>query len=161
MLRDDALREGRLPLELEEACDEAGRGGTDDSPRGAGLRPLLIQAFLSRLDRFWADHLMLVDDIREGIDLERYAGRDPGLQYIQRVGDAFEEGLRGVAQSLAGACERSGGDPCALSAEEWGISRPSSTWTYQIDDGAPVRFTLSAAARTLQRLFGREPGPRR
>jgi hypothetical protein len=89
---------------------------------------------------------MLVDDVREGIDLERYAGRDPGLQYIQRVGDAFEEGLHGVVRSLVAACERSGGDPHALSAEEWGISRPSSTWTYQIDDGAPVRFNLSAIA---------------
>jgi preprotein translocase subunit SecA len=137
MLRDDALRNGRLPRELEEACDVAGT---------AGIRSLLTQAFLSSLDRFWADHLMLVDDVREGIDLERYAGRDPGLQYIQRVGDAFEEGLRGVVQSLVAVCERSGGDPRALSTAEWGISRPSSTWTYQIDDAAPVRFNLSAIA---------------
>jgi preprotein translocase subunit SecA len=134
MLREDALRNGCLPRELEEACD------------AAGLRPLLIRAFLSRLDRFWADHLTLVDDIREGIDLERYAGHDPGLQYIRRVGDAFEEGLRGVVQSLVAVCERSGGDPRALSTAEWGISRPSSTWTYQIDDAAPVRFNLSAIA---------------
>jgi hypothetical protein len=137
MLRDDALRNGRLPRELEEACDVAGT---------AGIRSLLTQAFLSSLDRFWADYLMLVDDVREGIDLERYAGRDPGLQYIQRVGDAFEEGLRGVVQSLVAVCERSGGDPRALSTAEWGISRPSSTWTYQIDDAAPVRFNLSAIA---------------
>ena len=146
MLRDDALRNGCLPRELEEACDAAGRRGRDDGGCGTGLRPLLIRGFLSRLDRFWADHLMLVDDIREGIDLERYAGRDPGLEYIRRVGDAFEEGLRGVVQSFAAACERSGGDPRALIAEEWGISRPSSIWTYQIDDTAPVRFNLSAIA---------------
>lgn len=160
-LRDDALLDGRLPLELEDACARADRGISAGSAREDVLRPVLIQALLSRLDRFWADHLALVDDIREGIDLERYAGRDPGLQYIQRVGEAFDEGLRGVVQSLLAECEASGGDPRALGVEQWGIDRPASTWTYQIDDGTPVRFTLSALARAVHRLFGRAPGPPR
>jgi preprotein translocase subunit SecA len=158
-LREDALLDGLLPPELEDARARAERG----IPRvpGPGMRPVLIQAFLSRVDRFWADHLAFVEEVREGIDLERYAGRDPGLQYIQRVGDAFDEGLRGVVRSLVAACDASKGDPSALSVEQWGIARPSSTWTYQIDDGAPVRFTLSAVARAVHRLFGRGPEPPR
>ncbi len=146
MLREDALCRGQLPLELEDVCAAAGPPGADEPGDPVAFRSLLTQSFLGRLDRFWADHLMLVDDVREGIDLERYAGRDPGLQYIQRVGDAFEEGLRGVVESLVAMCERSRAGAGQLRAEEWGAGRPSSTWTYQIDDAAPVRFNLSAIA---------------
>jgi preprotein translocase subunit SecA len=133
-LRDDALLDGRLPPGLEEECP---------SP---DLRPLLVQVYLCLLDRFWADHLQLVDEVREGIDLERYAGRDPGLEYLHRVGDAFEEGLAGVERAAAEAYGRAAADPGAASPERLGFQRPSSTWTYQLDDAAPIRFNLALIA---------------
>jgi len=166
-LRDEALLEDRLPPLLEKACP---------SP---GVQPLIVQAFLSRLDEFWADHLSLVDDVREGIGLEHYAGRDPGLEYLRRVGDAFEEGLAGVERSVAKACPRLGVDPGAAGLDRAAFPRPSSTWTYQLDDEPPIRFSLAkagigfaaiaagplaivnlvllaaaAAAKSMRRLFG-------
>jgi preprotein translocase subunit SecA len=130
-LRDDALLEGRLPAVLEEACP------------APDLRPLVVQAFLCRLDWFWADHLRFVEEVREGIGLEHYAGRDPGLEYLRRVGDAFEEGLAEVEGSVAPACERLRSDPGAASLECMGFQRPSSTWTYQVDDAPQIRFSLA------------------
>jgi len=133
-LRDAALLEGRLPPLLEEACPSR------------ELRPLVVQAFLGRLDGFWADHLRLVDDVREGIGLEHYAGRDPGFEYLRRIGDAFEAGLAEVEQSVAEACVRIGRDAEAASMDRSLFPRPSSTWTYQVDDAPPIRFRLAAGA---------------
>jgi preprotein translocase subunit SecA len=133
-LRDDALLEGRLPAVLEEACP------------APDLRPRVVQAFLCRLDWFWADHLRFIDEVREGIGLEHYAGRDPGLEYLRRVGDAFEEGLAEVERSVAAACERLHGDPGAMTLERLGFQRPSSTWTYQVDDAPQIRFSLALVA---------------
>ncbi len=123
--------------------------------------------------------------MREGIGLEHYAGRDPGLEYLRRVGDAFEQGLAEVEQAVAEACGRIRGDPGAT-LERMGFQRPSSTWTYQVDDAPQVRFSLalvaganigfaaiaagplaivhaaliafSLAAKAVRRLF-RKPGP--
>jgi preprotein translocase subunit SecA len=110
------------------------------------FRALVVQVFLFRLDQFWADHLLFVEEVREGISLERYAGRDPGLEYLRRVGDAFEEGLTEVERSVQEAYERMCHDPAAATLERLGIRRPSSTWTYQVDDASPVRFNLSMIA---------------
>jgi len=129
-LRDDALLRGRLPAEIEAALP---------SPAS---RAAAVSAFLALMDRFWADHLLLVEDVREGIHLERYAGRDPGLAYIHRVGRAFDEGRAGVVAALVEACERAREDPAALLLSAVGARVPSSTWTYQIDDEAPIRFSL-------------------
>jgi preprotein translocase subunit SecA len=133
-LRDDALLEGRLPRDIEAACP------------ASGLRPLVVQAFLRGLDSFWADHLRLVEEIREGIGLEHYAGRDPGLEYLRRVGEAFEQGLADVEQSVIDACSRLAADPLAATLERLGFHQPSSTWTYQVDDGPQIRFSVGLLA---------------
>jgi preprotein translocase subunit SecA len=126
-IRDNALRHGILPDRLEAA-----------RPSDA-VRPRLVTAFLCLLDSFWAEHLLLVEEIREGIDLERFAGREPGLEYIHRVGRAFEDGLAAIEDRLVDACSRLSADPSALDPAGMGASRPASTWTYQIDDEEPLR----------------------
>jgi preprotein translocase subunit SecA len=129
-LRDEALLHGGLPAAVKEALP------------GPEARPRAVTAFLCLLDQFWADHLLLVEEVREGIHLERYAGRDPGLEYIHRVGRAFDGGVAAVETTLADACQRSRDDPDALSLNRVGARAPSSTWTYQIDDEAPIGFKL-------------------
>ena len=146
-LRDAALCDGVLPPEIETACP------------GPGARPALIAAFLSLLDSFWSDHLQLVEEVQEGIGLERFAGRDPGLEYIHRVGDAFDRGWQEVREKLIEACRRFPQDPDALRAVSLGVSRPSSTWTYQVDDQLPVRFTLGGLAGPTAGLASFVAGP--
>jgi preprotein translocase subunit SecA len=130
-LRDDALLSSRLPVDADLPPE---------------LRPRAVEAFLCLLDQFWADHLLLVEEVREGIHLERYAGRDPGLSYIHRIGRAFDDGLAAVVATLSDACLRAREDPATLELSRVGTRRPSSTWTYQIDDQAPIRFDISAVA---------------
>jgi preprotein translocase subunit SecA len=126
-MRDAALLRGELPPAVRGTCGD-----------GAPI-PLAVQAFLCRLDRFWADHLAFVEDVREGIHLERYAGRDPGLEYINRVGRAFEAGLEEVEQAVVA-------DIAGGLTERAALERPSSTWTYQVDDTVPAHFNLSMIA---------------
>jgi preprotein translocase subunit SecA len=133
-LRDDALFDRLLPGNAEKAL------------AGSELRPRAVDAFLCLLDQFWADHLLLVEEVREGIHLERYAGRDPGLEYIHRIGRAFDDGLAAVIAALADACERAREDESALEPGRVGARRPSSTWTYQVDDEAPIRFSIAGMA---------------
>lgn len=33
------------------------------------------------LDREWAEHLALIEDVREGIHLQRYGGREPVTEF--------------------------------------------------------------------------------
>jgi preprotein translocase subunit SecA len=133
-LRDQALLEGRLPPAITEAC-----AGTSPA-----FRDRAAQAYMAVLDEFWADHLLLIEEVREGIHLERLASRDPGLEYLRRVGDAFLAGLAAAEERTAEACRAAAGDPHGLSPEGMGIVRPSSTWTYQVDDESPVGPRLSS-----------------
>jgi hypothetical protein len=133
-IRDDALLRDVLPLEVEGVlpCPEA--------------RHEAIIALLCLLDRFWADHLLLVEEVREGINLERFAGRDPSLEYIRRVGRAFDEGMAAATTALVVACQQAREDPEALSLQRVGVRMPASTWTYQIDDEVPIRLSLASGA---------------
>jgi preprotein translocase subunit SecA len=134
-MRDDALLRSELPDEIEEALTGAPEA-----------RDPAVTAFLCLLDSFWADHISLAEEVREGIHLERYAGKDPGLEYLHRVGGAFDSGLAALTAHVAGACALSAEDPHSLDAERLGAQRPSSTWTYQVDDSVPMAFNLSQAA---------------
>ncbi len=132
-LRDAALHGAELPDLVEENLSSSDH------------RASAASAWVALLDSFWADHLLLVEEVREGIHLERYAGREPGLEYIHRVGAAFDNGLAAVEETIAAACARLPEDPDALSFDGLGINAPSSTWTYQIDDEAPIRFSIVSA----------------
>jgi preprotein translocase subunit SecA len=131
--RDAALREGELPDLIEQNLPFP------------GVRAEAVAAWVALLDAFWADHLLLVEEVREGIHLERYAGRDPGLEYIHRIGGAFDRSLAAAEEAVASACARRVHDPNALSFRTLGIRAPSSTWTYQVDDEAPIRFSIASA----------------
>ena len=41
------------------------------------------------LDREWADHLALIEDVREGIHLQRYGGREPLTEFHRQIVEAF------------------------------------------------------------------------
>jgi hypothetical protein len=86
-------------------------------------------------------------DHRENVYVtEGRAPPDPGLEYIHRVGSACEAGLEEIDRALIAAYRRLNDDPDALSLEGMGISRPSSTWIYQVDDASRVRFNLARMA---------------
>ncbi len=135
----------RFPSGYGEACEEhrkrvAGQIGE------AKAFELLRFTLLATLDTFWSDHLAFVDDLREGIHLQRYARRDPLLVFIQEVSDVFDDGLE---SAVAGAAERFRAlepavDLTLPAAAE--LQGPSSTWTYAVNDDPFPAFSLSMVA---------------
>jgi preprotein translocase subunit SecA len=98
------------------------------------------------LDHAWADHLALIEDIREGIHLQRYGGREPVTEFHRQIVEAFAalmESTGDRAADLFSQIEVRGGRIDLASA---GISGSSSTWTYLVNDNPFSNLGLSLMA---------------
>jgi preprotein translocase subunit SecA len=56
---------------------------------------------LSIIDSFWMDHLVDMDQVREGIGLRGYAQRDPMIEYKKEGHDRFEILLERIYSSIS------------------------------------------------------------
>jgi preprotein translocase subunit SecA len=147
-LRQEALRERTLPESLRVQC--SAHLGELESAWGHGkTEDILIRLYLLSLDRFWADHLLFVEEVKEGAPLQRLGGDDPLLHFIRRVDEAFRDGLRDVEGRAAERFDRIHSSRGEVDLAEEGMEGPSSTWTYLTsEDPLPgYRVSLSAAAR--------------
>jgi preprotein translocase subunit SecA len=110
------------------------------------LKPVLTRIFLHYVDNFWADHLFFIDDLRQGIHLQRFGGKEPLLYFIKQVSDTFNAGIDDVYTKTVQTFDRvrSRGSGEDLAAE--GIEGPSSTWTYLINDSPLPGFNLGLIA---------------
>jgi preprotein translocase subunit SecA len=146
-LRDDALIGGLLPPAVEAAIvDEPG------AEREAA-RPAMVRAFLARADAAWADHLALIEDVKEGIGLRRYGGKDPGIEYARTVGDAFEDAMRDLEAAAIEDC-RKALSGAALGGIEGPPDRPSSTWTYVVEEDAMPGFSIGSLSGVAAAILG-------
>ena len=55
---------------------------------------------LETLDSQWKDHLLAMDQLREGIHLRGYAGKDPKQEYKKESFELFTEFLSGLKQEI-------------------------------------------------------------
>jgi preprotein translocase subunit SecA len=136
-LRDEALLEGRLPETLAAGCALA---PDEKSPA------LLVRLWLHCLDGFWADHLAWADELREGIHLMQYGGRDPGLEWDRRLAERFEQGLAETIEACAAEWRALPPDAKPEDLDAIGVRRPSSTWTYLVNENVLPGFTLAMIA---------------
>jgi preprotein translocase subunit SecA len=113
------------PAQRRTLADEAGEDAVCQAERAV----MLLQ-----IDRAWRDHLALATDLREGIHLVALGGQDPLTYFTKELTYAFLrlEGSidRAVLDTLRDV-RVSGGRIDFEGAE---IKRPSSTWTYLIND---------------------------
>jgi len=98
---------------------------------------------LAALDRRWADHLALIDDIREGIHLQRYGGRDPLLEFNRQAVEAFGSMIDGVRGDVVDALRNVRPGAAAADLAAAGAHTPTSTWTYLVDDNPFSSFGVS------------------
>ncbi len=143
-MRDDALLDGILPARLAEAAS-----ANAISSNAAGSGPsLAVQLFLRVLDRFWSDHLAFAEELKEGVHLVRYGGRDPDIEFGKHLGEAFESGLEKAIEQAAQAVCNMALDFQQADLDAISPKRPSGTWTYQVDSEAlpsPGLSLLSSA----------------
>lgn len=103
----------------------------------SSLEPLLLaklrELALSIYDKYWSDHLDRLQQLKEGIYLVRYGGQKPLREYQRKADDWFntlcatiDEELEDKALALM---KHPGKNLLSL-----GVKKPSSTWTYIIND---------------------------
>jgi preprotein translocase subunit SecA len=107
------------------------------------------------LDRAWADHLAFVEDVREGIHLQRYGGRDPLTEFSRQLIEAFDGLMRRAEDDTVERFGRLRADRSGIDLSGAGLSRSSATWTYLVNDDpfSPLGSSL-LASRTLTSAVG-------
>jgi preprotein translocase subunit SecA len=131
------------------ACAEAAPGHHAALVRAAGAGEVARaenRLTMLVLDRRWSDHLRLIEDIREGIHLQRYGGRDPLTEFQRQIIDAYAammEDLRADVVDRFGSLRAEGG---RIDLERLGLRGPASTWTYLINDNPFASFWVSLIA---------------
>ena len=147
-------------------CAEEAAAHYDALAREAGVqrvREAERRLALILLDRRWSDHLALIDDIREGIHLQRYGGRLPITEFQRQIIDAYAEMMEGLREEVVGVFGRLRAEGGEIDLDRAGIRGPTSTWTYLVNDNplpsfglqliAPGNVGVSIATMTLAVLY--------
>jgi preprotein translocase subunit SecA len=104
------------------------------------------QLSLLVLDRHWSDHLALIDDIREGIHLQRYGGREPLQEFHKQLAAAFDAMRAAIDGEVARRFRLLTVADGRIDLSRAGIQGPASTWTYLINDDPFSSFGVSLIA---------------
>ncbi|MCJ7581095.1 MAG: accessory Sec system translocase SecA2 [Candidatus Aminicenantes bacterium] len=121
------------------------------------LDKLEKQITILQMDRFWADHLAMITDVRESIHLVNVGGESPINEFHRILTDAFREREQKINSRIVKSFEslKITKDGVDLDSDE--LKGPSSTWTYLINDnqfgawmemlkGGNIGFAAGAAA---------------
>ncbi len=98
------------------------------------------------LDRRWSDHLALIDDIREGIHLQRYGGRLPLTEFQRQIIDAYAAMMEGLRDEVVETFMRLRAEHGTIDLDRAGLRGPTSTWTYLVNDNPLPSFGLQLIA---------------
>ena len=98
------------------------------------------------LDRRWSDHLRRIEDIREGIHLQRYGGLDPLTEFQRQIIGAYASMMEGVRDEVVEAFGRLRAERGRIDLERIGLRGPASTWTYLVNDNPFASFWVSLIA---------------
>jgi preprotein translocase subunit SecA len=98
------------------------------------------------IDKFWAEHLVYVSYIREGIHLESLAKLNPIDEFHARIIQAFEQIPAEIEKETSRMLARLGDSNDPSEWKRLGLQSPSSTWTYMINDQYSQKDFLSPVA---------------
>ena len=107
------------------------------------LETICRQIMLFHLDRGWADHLAYLADIRESIHLRALGRQNPLDEFHRMAVDAFASLAADAIEAAQQTFETAN-----VLEEEQGLdlsklARPTSTWTYMVNDNPLSDDTLS------------------
>ena len=110
------------------------------------------QIMLYHLDLAWADHLELLDDVRESIHLRAIARESPIDEYHRIAVREFKELAQRAVDEAVATFQEVRFDEQGADLGELGLSRPSATWTYMVSDN-PLANSGSSVLRGLGNIF--------
>ncbi|WP_210414740.1 accessory Sec system translocase SecA2 [Microlunatus elymi] len=153
--RDRVLRDDLAAVEFARLCPERW-AELSEAVEPEVLEEAARQVMLHVLDRAWSDHLAFADELREGIHL-RALGRETPLMAFHSACDQAYRGLRdGLLGKATEAFETAVITADGLDEEASGMERPTSTWTYMVDDmafGSPEDRFLQAVGGVIRRAM--------
>jgi preprotein translocase subunit SecA len=137
------------PKRYEELSEVGARPQREVPPPACGglseerLETICRQIMLYHLDRGWADHLAYLADIRESIHLRALGRQNPLDEFHRLAVDAFASLATDAIEAAQQTFETAN-----VLEEEQGLdlsklARPTSTWTYMVNDNPLSDDTLS------------------
>ncbi len=156
------LHERRQAYLLDQAdpglCAEAAADQYEALVKAAGsdaVRHAEQQIAIHFLDRAWSDHLALIEDIREGIHLQRLGGKEPLTEFSRQIIQAFAEMMERADEQTVRTFRRLRADSGSIDLGRVGVGGSSSTWTYLINDNPFSSLGMSLlASRSLTSAVG-------
>lgn len=126
-------------LDTDQAWQELAERAPD---RAAELSDVPVDAreraareiMLYHLDLAWADHLELMDDVRESIHLRAIARETPIDEYHRIAVREFKDLAQRAVDDAVDTFKTVLVDADGAHLEDHGLSRPSATWTYMVSD---------------------------
>ena len=95
------------------------------------------------LDDRWADHLAAIEDVREGIHLQRLGGREPVTEFHRQIVEGFGSLMGDVRRETAERFRRLRVVDGVIDLASAGLSGSSATWTYLVNDNPFSTLGLS------------------
>ena len=100
----------------------------------AGLERAARQIVLFHLDECWTDHLAFLADLREGIHLRALGRMSPLDEFHKESVRAYRDLLDEVGRRSVATFETIDITADGADLEAAGLNRPTSTWTYLVQD---------------------------
>jgi preprotein translocase subunit SecA len=160
--REELLRNETEPTACEESATEH-YAALEHAVGREALRRAENEVTLLLLDRRWADHLALVEDIREGIHLQRYGGREPLTEFQRQIIDAYAAMMEGLRDEVVATFRTLSAEDGRIDLSRTGLRGPAATWTYLVNDNpfstlglsliAPGNFGVSLATALLAMMY--------
>lgn len=104
------------------------------------LRNVEKQITLYHINKCWAGHLVYIADLYEGLHLALLGKKDPLNQFLKSAIEAFDEMLERIDSEIIRTFNVVEITEKGIDMDKEGLSLPSSTWTYLIDDN-PDQFS--------------------
>lgn len=92
------------------------------------------EIMLFHLDLSWADHLELMDEVRESIHLRAVARETPLTEYHRIAVREFKNVAQRAVDESLGVFNSVLIDANGVHMDDAGLARPSATWTYMVSD---------------------------
>ncbi len=96
------------------------------------------------IDKLWADYLLHISHLREGIHLFGLGGKSPIFEFHKVIIQDFDQMQKKTDDKIVEIFNSIEITKDGIDAEKEGLNTPSSTWTYMIDDN-PFENQLVAA----------------
>ncbi|WP_075726073.1 accessory Sec system translocase SecA2 [Corynebacterium aquilae] len=152
-------RRARL-LDTEQAWEEL----SQRSPRRAQElqasvdHETLVKAarviMLYHLDEGWSEHLGMLDDVRESIHLRAIARETPIDEFHRIAVSEFKLLAQRAVDDAVETFNSVTIDADGAHMDDHGLHRPSSTWTYMVNDN-PLSGNGQKALKKIASMFGR------